>query len=291
MNRRDLVRKWSVSAALGVCLAAGAREARGWGECTHAFVARKALRLEGSFAASYYAGMGSSFPDFFLYAQDAGLATPEQALWLHGVTEEPEVTSATTYLYDLLWAAFGGWHYRMRFFAEGVRTHVYADVAAHNVEDGYIEGTNGWVELLAEMTGETNRLALHTALEFAVDAMVVHEYGPQFGDVWLDYAPAPFLDRREYRDYLSTVESMEAGAALYYPCLTGKKADSAFVRNVRATNWGGGGVPDMSAESLDAYSNTLRILLTYPAQIYDTITRRGMHWQKDALPAVIDFCQ
>jgi hypothetical protein len=39
------------------------------------------------------------------------------------------------------------------------------------------------------------------------------------------------------------------------------------------------------------YLRVLLILLVYPAEIYDTITADGMHWEKDALKSAIEFCR
>jgi hypothetical protein len=47
---------------------------------------------------------------------------------------------------------------------------------------------------------------------------------------------------------------------------------------------------ELTQEGLEIYYSVLMILLQYPAEIRETITADGMHWE-DALVEAIGFCR
>jgi len=263
--------------------------ALGWSQSFHAYVAKESLELNRRYIASYNARLGSIVPDFFWLLQTKGLITPEEAYLLHGATEQGCVSEATTYFY--MTAAemidLEPWFYRRRlsYFVEGIGTHVYADITAHDPDDGYVVQ---WIDIFMSETPWVDAEALHLALEFAVDALLVHQKGLQLGDLLFCYMQSNYVEEvveellgdpgfdvsREFNKYLTLMRLLEKLAGLYTPYLTGETDGMDLV---------------LSDEILLIDSDVLTILLYYPEQIYETLTG-DVHWET-ALDEAIDFCQ
>ena len=286
---------------------ASATSAFAWGQSTHAYAAKKSLGIEHRYLANYNARMGSIVPDFFWYLRDLGLIDHETALELHGVTEHPEVVPGTTYFYDIALGNLRPWDYGLRYFTEGIRTHVYADIKAHNTVDGYVEGSDMWCDILQEKT-EEDRDALHIAIEFAVDSLLVHKYGLQLGDILFSYRQAIFIEEAveeafdeinvtpdfdvslEFKKYLALMRALEKAARVYAPYLIKGEVNEELLNKLEGSELLDA-ESELSDDSLGIYSNVLMILLNYPKEIYETINTEGMHWENDALPQIIEFCR
>ena len=250
--------------------------ASGWGPSTHAYLAKQVLEPGAGETAEAYAALGAVTPDFFWYLSDLGVIDADTAFRLHGVTEEPEVLESTTFFYDFFSETFGATP-PMSYMAEGIRTHVYADVLAHNRLDGYVEGSGKWVDVLAARTGEWDRDALHLALEFAADALLVHHYGPQLQTIDTGSLPDDLPALREFKDYLSLLQSLEAVAGVYGAYLVRSVENPPVSQKHGNRPWAGSASP---------YVGALRIVVLYPRDILETLTIAGVHWQADALGSV-----
>ncbi|MBW2602909.1 MAG: hypothetical protein JRE28_01155 [Deltaproteobacteria bacterium] len=279
-----------------------------WGPSAHAYVAKMSLALEDEYVANYNARMGSIVPDFFWYLKDLGLIDDETAYKLHGVTEEPDVVPATTYFYDIAFGNLKPWIYRLKHFTEGIRTHVYADIKAHNTSNGYVEGTDMWCDFFLEQKAAVDREALHLAIEFSVDSLLVHKYGLQLGDILFSYRQSVFMEKSveaafddigvtpdfdvslEFKKYLALMRVLEKTAKIYAPYLIKGAVDEALLNKLESRELLDA-ERELSDDSLDLYSDVLMILLIYPQEIHETITTKGMHWENDALPDIIDFCR
>ena len=277
-----------------------------WGQSTHTFTTEVSHDLENRYLASYNARMGSIVPDFFWYLRDLGLINDAMAYKLHGKTEEYTVSDDTTYFYDIAKSQLRPWNYMLRYFTQGIRSHVYADIRAHNTTDGYVEGEDMWCDILEGLTGE-DRETLHLAIEFAVDSLLVHNYGLQFADILFSYRQANFLEKvvkkafnenfknidfdvsLEFKKYLALMRALEKAAKLYAPYLIKGEVDEAFLEILDSSEFLDA-QQKLSNDSLDNYLKVLMILLNYPEEIYDTITTDGKHWENNALQDIIDFC-
>ncbi|MBW1998454.1 MAG: zinc dependent phospholipase C family protein [Deltaproteobacteria bacterium] len=303
MKRMSSTRAFFIGVTLLGILAAGT-SGFAWNQSYHAYVAKTCLGLEGRYIASYNARMGSTVPDFFWYLRDAGLIDEETAYRLHGNTEAECVSGETIYFYKIAQGLLEWWNYRLRYFTRGIRTHVYADIVAHNPYEGYVEGTNRWADTLETRTGE-DRALLHLAAEFAADALLVQKYGLQLNDLLFTYRQGNFLERaieealggepefdvsEEFRKYMALVRALEKAALLYAPYLIKGGVDEEALNQLEGSELLEE-ISTLSKESLGSYSEVLRILVEYPKEIYDTLTADGIHWEKDALRDAISFCK
>jgi hypothetical protein len=278
-----------------------------WNQSFHAHVAKKCLRLDYRYIASYNARMGSIVPDFFWYLRDAGLINPPESYELHGETEDSCVSSDTTYFYDSASGLISFWNYRLKYFTKGIATHVYADITAHNTDNGYLEGDGKWIDTLAGLTGLTEeeyRGVLHLTLELAVDSLLISKYGLQLNDLLFAYNQANFVEEavvealgytpgfdvsREFKKYLALMRALEKLAALYAPYLIQGEVPEGALSMLEESELLEL-EPELSEEGLKMYLRVLLILLVYPAEIRDTITADGMDWE-DALENAIEFCR
>jgi hypothetical protein len=304
-----------------------------WSQSTHAYVAKKCLGIENNYLLNYNARLGCIVPDFFWYLRDVGFIpiepcdncdeTPAADL-LHGPTEQGCVIDApgeplpgeTTFFYEIACDQVMWWQFLLKSFTEGIGTHVYADIIAHDTEDGYLEGPGMWVDTLLKKMGlaEEDRdaygEAAHLALEFSVDALLVHQHGLQLADLLFSHRQAGILEKAfqdafdelnltlefdvstEFRKYLALMRALEKAAAFYAPYLISKGLDGGSASDFDAE-------PlieaqrELSEESLDLYTQVFMILLQFPKEIYTTITDEEsvMHWEENALVDVIEFCK
>ena len=282
-----------------------------WSQSTHAYVAKKCLGIEHKYLLNYNARLGCIVPDFFWHLRDSKRIDQETAEKLHGDTTEPcVVLGDTTYFYEIAQGRLRPWQYLLKFFPEGIKTHVYADIIAHNGVDGYLEGPGMWVDTLLDemgLEGEDRaafREAAHLAIEFSVDALVVHDSGLQLADlffcnrqadlleeaVWVALGDNPGFDvNLEFKKFLGLVRALEKAAAVYAPYLISSAMDGNSTADfdieplMEAQR-------ELSEESLDLYTKVFMILLGHPQKIYETITAEGMDWE-EALNKAIDFCK
>ena len=286
-----------------------------WSQSTHAYVAKKCLGIEHKYLLNYNARLGCIVPDFFWYLRDRDLIHDKTiAEELHGDTSQPCVNGVdTTWFYDIASNQVMWWQFLLKSFTEGIGTHVYADIVAHNISDGYLEGEGMWVDtLLGEMglEGEDRaafREAAHLAIEFSVDALLVYEGGFQLADLLFSYRQASILEKAledgftelglsldfdvatEFRKYLGLMRALEKAAAVYAPYLISSAMDGNSTADfdieplMEAQR-------ELSEESLDLYTQVFMILLGHPQKIYETITAEEMDWE-EALNKAIDFCK
>ena len=288
-----------------------------WSQATHAYVAKTCLGIENNYLLNYNARLGCIVPDFFWYLRDRGLIDDKNiAEELHGDTSKPCVNGVdTTWFYDLASAQVMWWQFLLKSFTEGIGTHVYADIIAHNTENGYLEGPGMWVDTLLKKMGlaqedrDAYREAAHLALEFSVDALLVHQHGLQLADLLFSHRQAGILEKAfqdafdelnltlefdvctEFRKYLALMRALEKAAAFYAPYLISKGLDGGSTSDFDAE-------PlieaqrELSEESLDLYTQVFMILLQFPKEIYTTIADdgNGMLWD-GALDKAIDFCK
>jgi hypothetical protein len=281
-----------------------------WSQSTHAYVAKKCLGIEHKYLLNYNARLGCIVPDFFWFLRDNERIDQETAEKLHGDTTEPcVVLGDTTYFYEIVQSRVRPWQYLLKFFPEGIKTHVYADIIAHSTTDGYLEGEGMWVETLLDemgLEGEDRaafREAAHLAIEFSVDALVVHESGLQLADlffcnrqadlleeaVWVALGDNPGFDvNLEFKKFLGLVRALEKAAAVYAPYLISSAMDGNSTADfdieplMEAQR-------ELSEESLDLYTQVFMILLQFPEEIYATINETGKHWRDNALQDVLNF--
>jgi hypothetical protein len=289
-----------------------------WSQSFHAYVAKECLRLNNNYIANYNARMGAVVQDFFWYLTDTGWINPEDAYALHGRTEEG-CEAGTTYFYGVCSSLVNWWNYRLIYFTKGIKTHVLADILAHDIRDvddnfspdGYIEW---WVSILAEKLEEVDdpmsgdRDILHLALEFAVDSLLIKQQGLQLSDLLFSYTQANFLEKtvkqalgnnfpagldvsREFKKYLALVRILEKAAALYAGCLLKGEVDETLL-NILGSNEFLDAERDLSDGALGLYLQVLPILLNYPAEIYQTL--RGAEGGPDLMDLLHDmkgFCE
>jgi hypothetical protein len=299
--------------SLSVLIAA--TSAFAWNQSFHAHVAKKCLRLDYRYIASYNARMGSMVPDFFWYLRDAGLINDNgtESYDLHGETEDSCVSGHTTYFYDTASALISFWNYRLKYFTKGIRAHVYADIIAHSPNPVTIQGRvidKGYIQLwmeefLEDVTDQVDEEALHLALELAVDSLLISKYALRLNDLLFAYSQANFVEEAvvealgytpdfdvslEFKKYLALMRALEKLAALYAPYLIQGEVPQGALSVLEESELLEL-EPELSEEGLNMYLRVLLILLVYPAEIYDTITADGMHWKKDALKSAIEFCR
>ena len=272
-----------------------------WNQSFHALVAKECLNVQSKYVASYNARIGSMVPDFAWYLRDQGVISAEDADRLHGDTTKPcLIHGDTTYLYEIASDLVSWWDYGSRYLVKGMGSHVCADIIAHNGAGGYVE--KKWIDELIGLVGAENEEALHLALEFAVDALLVREYGLQLGDLLFPYRQADFVKKavqaavgeipgldlsQEFKKYVALMRALEKTAALYGPYLIRGEVDEGALLALEGSElFQAQG--DLTQEGLEIYYSVLMILLQYPAEIRDTITAAGMHW-KDALVEAIRF--
>ncbi len=285
-----------------------ATSAFAWNQSFHALAAKKAMGLDHRHIASYNARMGALVPDFFWYLRYKGLIDADLAGQLHGETSTNHVLPETAAFYHSASGLLGPWDFRLRYFTEGIAMHVYADITAHDPDVGYVEGRNGWIAVLADLAGldgAEDREAIHLALEFAVDALLIDKYGFQINDLLFAKSQGAFVEEavaaalgytpgfdvsREFEEYLDLMRAVEEVAALYGPFL---KQGGAAEETVNTLLLGELQDPrvGISREGSDTYYDSLLILLFYPSEIRETITLEGMHWERHALESVIEFCR
>jgi hypothetical protein len=291
-----------------------------WSQSTHAYVAKKCLGIEHKYLLNYNARLGCIVPDFFWHLRDRDLIDAVPAALLHGSTEQscvvddPDRTELgeTTFFYEIASDQVMWWQFLLNYFTEGIGTHVYADIIAHNGLDGYVEGPGMWVDTLLDemgLEGEDRaafREAAHLAIEFSVDALVVHDSGLQLADLLFSYRQASILEKAlddaftelglpldfdvatEFRKYLGLMRALEKAAAVYAPYLISSAMDGNSTADfdieplMEAQR-------ELSEESLDLYTQVFMILLQFPEEIYATINETGKHWRDNALQDVLNF--
>jgi hypothetical protein len=279
-----------------------------WSQSVHAYVAKKCLGLDYKYIASYNARMGSIVPDFFWHLRDNGYIDLGTADILHGLTEQACVGPETTYFYEIALGNLKPWQYGLKYFTEGIKTHVYADIKAHDPDNGYIAR---WIDVFLGEEGVDegiNKEALHLALELSVDALLIHEKGMHLGDILLSYTQANFLERaveealggadgfdvsQEFKKYLALMRILEKIARLYAPYLIRGEVDAGFIS--QALSWEFlEAVGELPEESLGNYLNVALILLNYPGEIYYALTYKNeeqdLRWKKAVYDA-INFCR
>ena len=249
-----------------------------WGTSTHAYIAARALSSETAGDSDAYVKLGSQVPDFFWYLDDIGLIGSGTAHQYHGVTEDPQVLDSTVAFYLYFLDTFSSQHERLRLMAEGIRAHVVSDVEAHNFLDGYVEGKGMWIDALAARTGIKDRPAMHLAIEFAMDSLLVGEYGSQLQELDASEGRSylPLID--EFEDYIEIQKALERITGFYGGYLMKAVGDPSFASDQPG---------ELLPESANQYLRALRILLGYPRELYETLTTSGMHWERNALPEVI----
>jgi hypothetical protein len=291
-----------------LCITAYPTDGYSWSFSTHAYVAKKALELDGKPAACYNAKMGALVPDFFWYLGDFGQIDGSLAYRLHGVTEQPGITPETTFFYEIASGNLKPWNYRLRYFSKGILTHLCADIEAHNTVDGYVEK---WTDILAgKIEDDVDREVLHLVIEFSIDSLLVNRHGLQIGHILFSWRQARFVEknveeaamrlglppldfdiRLEFKRYLALSRILEKAAFLYAPSLIAGRVDMGIAEELL-----GGDLEtalnELSNGSLDSYLDVLMILINYPGEILDTIDNSGddpasENW-KDALQVVID---
>ena len=274
------MRKSPVARVLcAVAVALWASSASAWGPSAHAWIARQSLGKETGDAAIAFVVLGSVTPDFFWYMADTGAIGYDTAYKLHGATEEPGILDSTTFFYDFFSRTYAAGNDGMACMAEGIRIHVYADVLAHNTLNGYVEGQGMWIDTLRMKTGESDREALHLAIEFAVDALVVRSFGPQLGPVSAERLPGNLPAVGQFREYFSLLQAMEAAASLYGAYLL-RMGENPLEKEGRYN-----GIRPYVASP---YARAAVMLLRYPREMLETVTEEGMHWE-EALTEVVAY--
>ena len=274
-----------------------------WNQSFHALAAKECLSVQSKYVASYNARIGSMAPDFAWYLRNQGVISEGNADTLHGdTTQQCLIQGNTTYLYETASDLVPWWDYGLRYLVRGIRSHVCADTVAHNEAEGYVE--KKWIEELIEVVGEENKEILHLALEFAVDALLISEYGLQLGDLLFPYRQADFVEKafqaavgdmpgvdlgEEFKKYVALMRALEKTAALYGPYLIRGQIDEGALLALEESELFQA-QEELTQEGLEIYCSVLMILLQYPAEIRDTVTAAGMHWE-DALVEAIRFCR
>ena len=272
-----------------------------WNQSLHALVAKECLSVQSKYVASFNARIGSMVPDFAWYLRNQCLISAGDADRLHGdTTQQSLIQDDTAYLYEIASDLVPWWDYGSRYLVRGIGSHVCADMIAHNEARGYVE--KKCIEDLTELVGAENEEILHLALEFAVDALLIREYGLQLGDLLFPYRQADFVEKafqaavgdipgvdlsQEFKKYVALMRALEKTAALYGPYLIRGEVDEGALLALEGSElFQAQG--ELTQEGLEIYYSVLMILLQYPAEIRDTITAAEVHW-KDALVEAIRF--
>ncbi len=275
-----------------------------WNQSFHALVAKKCLNVQSKYIASYNARIGAMVPDFAWYLKDKGSITTDQAEKLHGdTTDKCVIPGDTTYLYEKASDLVPWWDYGSRYLVKGIGSHVFADIIAHSGTDGYVVR---WIDAFSEKVPgvDVDEEALHLALEFAVDALLIREYGLQLADLLFPYRQANFVEEavqaaigdipgvdlsQEFKKYVALMRVLEKLAAAYAPYLMRGVVDEEALRLLEQSElFEAEG--ELTEEGLETYYGVLMILLQYPAEIRNTITSVGMDWES-ALVESITFCR
>ncbi|MCU0597074.1 MAG: zinc dependent phospholipase C family protein [Desulfobacterota bacterium] len=275
--------------------------AHAWSQSFHALVAKRCLNVQSKYIASYNARIGAMVPDFAWYLKDKGLIEDEAEI-LHGdTTDECVIPGDTTYLYQKASDLVPWWDYGSRYLAKGIGSHVYADIIAHNLVDGYVER---WIAAFPAKAEVVDKEALHLALEFAVDALLIQKHGLQLADLLLPYRQANFVEEaveaaigniqgvglsQEFKKYVALMRVLEKLAGAYAPYLVRGEVDEGALRLLEESELFEA-ERELTEEGLESYYGVLMILLQYPAEIHKTITADGMHWEV-ALDAAVGFCK
>ena len=264
-----------------------------WGQATHAYIGEKSLGLNNF--ASYHVRLGSVVPDFFYYLVGVDLINQTVAEQLHGFTHQSNVFPNTTYFYELLRDNLDLQDQQLRYFVEGVRSHLYADIKAHDPLTGYVEGSGMWVDIMMNKTGITDRMALHGSIELAVDSLVINVYGDQSPKLIFSTSDVEFLEQvvgivfqeigitptfdvsSEFRKYLFLLQLQESVLDIYGDDLIRGKADPYLIEVVDR----------LSTILPQRYAVILQILVQYPSELYTTLTTSGIHW-KEGLDNAVD---
>jgi len=296
------MKRWSYIVAillLSIILGTGVftTSAFAWNQSFHAYVAKKCLHLNNNYVASYSARMGAVVPDFFWYLSAVEWIDPDQAYLLHGPTEMG-CEEGTTHLYEVASDLLNWWNYRLIYFARGIKTHVLADIIAHDLRDsdensfpdGYVEW---WVTILEQKLAaavvpmDFDREVLHLALEFAVDSLLIRHHGLQLSDLLFSYTQADFLEKAvkkalggslpdgldvsaEFKKYLALVRILEKAAALYAGCLIEGNVDERLLSILGSSEFLEA-ESELSDGALGLYLQVLPILVNYPKEIYQTL--------------------
>ena len=282
--------------------------AHAWNQSFHSLVAKKCLNVQWNYVASYNARIGSMVPDFAWYLLDMGWIGEEEAAKLHGDTTHSCLDpDDTTNVYEVASDLVPWWDYGSKYLVKGIGSHLCADVIAHNEVYGYVE--ERWIKKLIGLVGKDRREALHLALEFSVDALLVRAYGFQIADLLLPFKQAGFVEEvfetaidairdddtpgadlsEEFRKYVALMRVLEKAAAAYAPYLAEGKVDEAALSALEGSDLFEA-EEELTPEGLEMYYDVLIILLQYPVQIHETITAKEMHWRR-ALCDSVAFCR
>ena len=259
-----------------------AARAAAWGPSAHAWLVRQSLGPDADDAPVGFAVLGSVTPDFFWYMADTGAIGYETAYRLHGVTEAPCVLDSTIFFYEFFSATYAEGDVRMAYMAEGIRTHVYADVAVHNTLNGWVEGQGMWVDALRKKTGIADREALHLAVEFAVDSLLVRAFGPQLGSTDTGMLPDELPALRQFEEYFSLLRTMEALAGVY---------GAYLLRMDENPPASGSHYSEALPATASPYARAAVVLLRYPREILETVTSGGMNWEEALTEVVASLAQ
>jgi hypothetical protein len=232
-----------------------------WDGSTHVYIVNN--RLDCGWLCSRWAKIGAVAPDFAWYLRDFGHINNDQANDLH----------------DKLLDYVNGWNFLHVCFEYGAWTHLCADEIANETVDDWI--TSFKELLVSEGQDMPDESELHLAIEFSVGSLVVYEGGLQSADLIFVYWPANFAENKlgsspgfdvsgEFRKYMTIQRVLDKLAKAYAPYLKGDVGEE-FLEQVDISELLSGS-SELSDESLSLYFRVLEILLTYPAEIYETIT-------------------
>lgn len=281
-----------------VAMTAANNCAYAWSGSTHAFIAERCLAVERIPLASYNARMGSLVPDFFWYLKYTGQLEPAYADLLHGFDSQPDIDPESM-LYEAAMNTLTPWNTGLFFFTEGIKIHVFADIQIHNLIDGYLGGQGMWVDMLQQKTGLADRDALHLALEFAIDALLIQTCGCyQLADLKITYRQADFLAsvipqltgptdidyHQQFKQYVALMRMLEKAAGAYGPYLTTGTLTEEFLRQATSKELLDT-MRSLSSEAFSSYLAALQVLRDYPAEIYETLTGE-VSWQESILTVI-----
>jgi len=271
-----------VALAIGISLSA--TTALAWDAPTHAHIAGEIMDCGP--VCNYNAEMGSLAPDFAWYLRDKGLIDDDEAMALH---------------YDFYYLALpklNWWNFGLRNFVDGAWTHIFADTIAD-------ESIETWFKKFFGDIAEDDKQAFHLAFEFSVGSLLLSQEGLQVWDLLFAHRQAIFVEEvvvealdsppefdvsQEFKKYLALMRILEKIATLYAPYLMKGEVDEGLISE--ALSWEFlDSVGELSEESLGNYLKVAQILLSYPDQIYRTITGEtgGVDWRV-AVDKVIEDC-
>jgi len=150
-----------------------------------------------------------------------------------------------------------------------------------------------WIDDLTEVVGAENEEILHLALEFAVDALLIREYDSSWG-TFCPLQAGGFVEKAVQAAVATSGLGLEPGVqevcrldegarescSTLWPVPDQREVDEGALLALEGSELSRH--KGIDQEGLEIYYSVLMILLQYPAEIRDTITAPGRHWQ-DAL--------